>query len=288
MATFKDWLSEKFTALDSVRNCVIDRGADVTVFTWGGAIIQVHLLDAPFKTRQVRKIVSDNSRVGVGTLFLAAAALMPPDGEQQPIDEGLLALHALFKDKVYTYRIEDGMPYIGQVHFKSFGRGDDYEVLYGPDIQIRGLPFYRVWIKTPSAIKGEWLMANFGTDAFWRQTAYTSHRAAFRREQQRSDTYHATWSSADWNGDGPSTKTTHDSAGAEFASAAPLKDMKLARSYTQLGLGYDATSDAVKAAFRKLARELHPDVSKLPKDEAENRFKTLNEAYMYIKLTNGW
>ena len=49
-----------------------------------------------------------------------------------------------------------------------------------------------------------------------------------------------------------------------------------------------ATSDEVKAAYRRLARELHPDVSALPKDEAEVRFKMLHEAYTIIKTSNGW
>ena len=283
--TIKRWLSEQFTALDSVRGCTIDRDADVVVYTWGGAVIQVHLLDTPFKARQIKKIVSDNSRVGIGTLFLVNAELMPDDGAKQPIDEGLLALHALFKDKVYTYRLEKDVPQIGQVHFKSFGRTDEYEVWYGPDIRIRGLPFYRVWIKSPSSIKGEWLMANFGSEAFWRQADYATSRDAFRRDQRRAYTYQATWSNATWNGGSAYTGANGASAAS---NGAPPRDARLARSYSQLGLNHGATSDEVKAAFRRKARELHPDVSKLPKDEAENRFKTLNEAYMYIKTTNGW
>ena len=38
-----------------------------------------------------------------------------------------------------------------------------------------------------------------------------------------------------------------------------------------------------KAAFRKLAREYHPDVSKLP--DAEARFKEINEAYEVLSDT---
>ena len=48
------------------------------------------------------------------------------------------------------------------------------------------------------------------------------------------------------------------------------------------------TADEVKAAFRKLARECHPDTSRLPKEEAEHRFHAINEAYGYIKQTKGW
>lgn len=42
-------------------------------------------------------------------------------------------------------------------------------------------------------------------------------------------------------------------------------------------MGRDASGDDIKKAFRKLARQYHPDINKEP--EAESKFKELNEAY---------
>ena len=39
----------------------------------------------------------------------------------------------------------------------------------------------------------------------------------------------------------------------------------------------NASDDEIKAAFRKLARQYHPDVSK--EEHAEEKFKEINEAY---------
>ncbi len=50
--------------------------------------------------------------------------------------------------------------------------------------------------------------------------------------------------------------------------------------YDILGVSRDASAEDLKKAFRKLARQYHPDVSDLP--DAEERFKEINEAYAVL------
>ena len=50
--------------------------------------------------------------------------------------------------------------------------------------------------------------------------------------------------------------------------------------YEVLGVPRDAPADAVKKAYRQLARKYHPDVNKAP--EAEARMKDVNEAYAVL------
>jgi curved DNA-binding protein len=67
--------------------------------------------------------------------------------------------------------------------------------------------------------------------------------------------------------------------------------------YTILGVGRDAGDEAIKKAFRKLARKYHPDVAE-DKKGAEEKFKEINEAYevlsdpekrrKYNQLGAGW
>ncbi len=52
--------------------------------------------------------------------------------------------------------------------------------------------------------------------------------------------------------------------------------------YEVLGVKRDADEKEIKAAFRRLAREFHPDVAG-NKAEAERRFKEINEAYEVLR-----
>ena len=57
--------------------------------------------------------------------------------------------------------------------------------------------------------------------------------------------------------------------------------MKYIDYYAALGLPRDATPDQIKKAYRTLARQHHPDMSKAP--DAEEKFKNAAAAYATLK-----
>src|SRR5207342_1260542 len=54
--------------------------------------------------------------------------------------------------------------------------------------------------------------------------------------------------------------------------------------YALLKIRRDATQDEVKRAYRRLARELHPDVN--PDPETQERFKEITQAYEVLSDTD--
>ncbi|MEL6407888.1 MAG: DnaJ domain-containing protein [Chloroflexota bacterium] len=67
-----------------------------------------------------------------------------------------------------------------------------------------------------------------------------------------------------------------------------MRDDRLEKYYKLLGVQRDSSEKEIKQAFRKMALQVHPDVSALPRHEANARIKELNEAYNYIKDFHDW
>jgi hypothetical protein len=273
----QQWLRQQVRALPAVRTAhplpEAAAGTGIVVRTWVGMSVNIYFLDGIPNLRALRRVLHENTRTYQATMFIAHHGLMPPDHKRLIPDEWMHALHELNSERIYSYLPDEQQ--LRQVHFDYMPDGVEREAWHGSTVAFQNLRVLNVSAKTRT-LRGQWMMADFGPNPYWRTSDYRAERlrARFRHGPQNF-----AWA--------------HYDAGA--APGGPTNEAlnrvhigELERCFALLGVGLDAEQDEVKAAFRKLAREYHPDVSTLDKTDAEARFRELTLAYETIKTRQGW
>jgi hypothetical protein len=258
------WLQQQFNAVTDVKsahphldqNLIFQESpADLSVQTWFGTVLYVHLLHQAPGVRQLRGILKENSRNGIGTLFMAHATLLPAPSKTVTITDWQDALRTLTDGWVYTFTDEQT---VEQVHFQPTPIAEQFTCWHFTEFHVEHVSIRRREIHLGN-LKGVWFLGDIVSPAYKRKINY-------ERVNQR---YHY------------STRTTP-------AANTALPTDKLYQYYTMLGLERTASEKEVKSAFRRMAMNVHPDVSALPREIAEQRIKDLLEAYEFIKEYHGW
>jgi hypothetical protein len=278
--TLKEWLKLKFDQLMPVQGTATQsQYADLIVHFWTGHRIHIHLITQTPTVRTIKKMLSDNTQVGVNTLFLVDANIMPEDNKRIHNHDWLQAIHTLNHDRIYVYRTTDDESEIFQIHLEPVLNSQEVKVWYGPTIKFDGLRHARRTFKL-RPIKGDWLVADFGAPDFWRNIDFRAARTQRERAQSTFD-----WSQ--WSTFETRYSTEYADTQTSRRPSAPIGD-HLTVCYQLLQIEKSASQEEVKKAFRKQALLYHPDTSTLPTEEADKLFKQLSAAYDYIKASNGW
>ncbi|GAB5492779.1 MAG: hypothetical protein Phog2KO_29940 [Phototrophicaceae bacterium] len=241
--------------------------ADVVVSTWMGARLYIYIVTNAIKVRDIKNLLRDNSRSGIGSLFLVDRNLLPSDGAITKLQDWWESLFLLHNDFFYTYYLDDDEVKITQIHFEPKNSLGDYRVWYLPEFAIEKVTVRRKEV-TKGNIKGRWHTADIASPSYKR-------RINDQRASQRFN-YHTKYTQ-----DIPHNKK--NGKGRPYT-----RDIQLDKYYTLIGVEKGASEKEIKRAFRQMALKVHPDVSALPRQEANERIKQLNEAYEYIKEYHGW
>jgi hypothetical protein len=268
------WMRDTMAGVSDVRRATTEpdntvifqtHQADIVVSTWMGAHLYVYLLNKPPKVRDLKSTLRENSRSGIGSLFVMNLRELPKHDAIVRLNDWQEALMTLNDDFIYAYSVEDGKVSITQVHFSVSNAKDEYRVWYLPNFDIQNVNVRKRDIQ--GNVKGAWYLADIASPAYKRRMNY-------ERVNQR---YHY------------STKYTQEIPGSGAKGKEPeARTNQLAKYYALLGVSPSATEQEIKAAFRRIAMQVHPDVSALPRQEANRRIKELIEAYDFIKDFHGW
>lgn len=280
----KRWLKPQLDRLVSVQRTSIGTEPSLVAHLWSGVKINIYVINEPIRTRAIKHALQEATNIGVGSMFIVAANLIPAKGTQFIPEEWLQAIHILSGDQLYAYQFGKDHPEIMQIHLEPLGGVGKWEVQYGSTFEFRRLRFYSLSTKA-RFLKGTWMVADFDSPAFWKDNDYRRHQEQ-ERQQRRRASGNTQWQT--WEGF-QTWKNEHRSTNGNSipSDPSPLQSY-LEQCYTYLGVASGANFEEVRTAYRKLARQVHPDVSELPKEEAEVRFRMVTQAYEYIKSANNW
>ncbi|MEM9954668.1 MAG: DnaJ domain-containing protein [Chloroflexota bacterium] len=270
------WIRATFAVVPDVSRASIEpdpsviyktHRADVVVSTWMGARLYIYLIEKAPKVREIKSILRDNSRSGIGTLFLVDRNLLPADDSQLKMQDWWEALSSLHHDFIYTYFFDDDELHITQAHFTPINGKDVFRTWYLPEFAIEKVTVRRRNVITGN-VKGRWHLGDIASPDYKRKMG----------DERANQRFHYR------------TKYTQDipNGKANQVGSNAVRDMKLSRYYKLIGVQQGASEKEIKTAFRQMAMKVHPDVSALPRQEATERIKQLNEAYEYIKEYHGW
>jgi hypothetical protein len=258
------WLQQKFSAVTDVKvasrlpdtgQIFLGHHADLVVKTWMGAVLHIYLIDKEPRLRDLRGILKENSRTGIGTLFIFNLALLPPASKALSLEDWQEALRVYSDGWLYGYKPDEDD--LIQVHLYPAQVVDQFGSIHHSHFVIEHVSVRQR--EVGGALKGDWYQGDIASVAYKRRINYERINQRFHYE----------------------TRTPPRAVGQ-----APVDT--LTKYYQLLGIERSASEKEVKSAFRRLALNIHPDVSALPRQEAERRIKELIEAYEFIKEFHGW
>lgn len=229
---------------------------DIVVETWMNSRLFVYLLEAAPKARTIKAVLKQNTNASIGTLFLVNAKLLPDDGYCGRLRAWQDDLRVMNAGAIFAYAIEARRPRLIQVNLDETAQRNQFIVWHTRDFPFDAVSVRRRDFQTN--IRGSWYIGDIASASFKRRISDERARQRFHYRARGSRPLEA--------------------ADAEPISAA----------YLALEIEVGAGQEAVKEAFRNLARKYHPDVSEHQKDEAEKRFKEVQSAYERIKKRQRW
>ena len=229
---------------------------DIAIETWMNSRLFVYILDKAPRPRLIKSILKQNSKASIGTLFLVDARLLPADGYCGRLRDWQDDLRVMNAGAIFAFAQEAGRPRLIQVNLDETTQRNEFIVWHTLDFPCDAVSVRRRDYQTN--IRGSWHIGDIASASFKRRISDERARQRFHYRTR-----------------GPRPQ---EAADAEPISAA----------YLALEIEVGAGQEAVKEAFRNLARRYHPDVSPHEKDVAEERFKEVKSAYDRIKRRHRW
>gem|GEM_PF-546448 len=276
--------------------------ADMRIDLDNGKTLAVYVINRAIRIPEIKERYEENTKKRVHTLFLIDGRMMPPDNSELEPPHWLSTLHQVGNGRVYGYWLDGRSVCIRPVHMDWKWGNSPRSVAYGPEIDLHNLRG-ELSYSSGKFITGYYATADFGEGNFWkkhepiedltqkyswRQWNYSSKQRA-QAQNNEQDGWDAWedfqrnygevgdkgaggedqdfWRSTSrrkreraWNSGNRGERGSSQQRGR-------VRVVSKINPYVVLGIAYTASDDEIKQAYRRKAREYHPDLH--PAEEKE-------------------
>lgn len=297
-----DFLTQECGKAQRVVTCARGmKDADMTIELEAGKRVAVYVINRAIRVPEIRELLETNTARRVHTLFIVDGRMMPEENAEVEPPFWMAALHALTHGRIYAYWCDGRDVTIRPVHMDWKWGDNPRTTTYGPIVDLNAM-HTSVGLCTSKYISGHYATADFGEGPFWkkrdpmeyRQYKYSwrqwSYQSGARKDRVEDDAQQEWEPWEDFNRhygdvggfDFSETFRNYQQHQQKQRSRRAPADRVSSREYAVLGLSVSASYDEVKQAYRRKARENHPDLHPEEKEKYTLRMAEINAAFEAI------
>ncbi len=292
-----DHLAQQCAETRHIANCrrETDEG-DLLITLASGKRVGVCVINRAIRLPEIKERYERNSARGVHTLYIIDGRMMPQDNSAVEPPYWMAALHTLMHGRLYGYWLDGRDVKIRPIHMEWKWGGSPRTVEYGDEIDLNALSANTVHPAT-KYIDGAYLSANFGEGAFWKKRqsldeerfSYSWRNWTYsERKQPPDEEQEPAWDpweefNQNFGSNGKAGSEQWEWTGEEFRQRKPRRGQSVPnKHYALLGVAAGASMDEVKQAYRRKAREFHPDMHPNEKEKYTAKMADINAAFEAI------
>jgi hypothetical protein len=298
-------LVEECRKAERVVGCHLNaKDADLMVSLSDGKRVGICVMNRAVRLPEIKERYECNTANGIHTLFILDRRMLPPENATVQPPHWMEALHTLTYGRIYSYTCDGRTVTIRPLHIEWRWGNTPRMVEYGSEVNLNSL---RAEMIQPASkhVRGTFAAASFGEGAFWKkrsplddaQFRYSWRNWSYSTGKKRSpaDDTHSDWNAwdefsrhyGDVGGDDAAWQWAEAGQQEQRREFSPKRVTPQRQYYTVLGVSHTASFDEIKQAYRRKAREYHPDLHPNEREKYTAKMVEINMAFEAISKHKG-